>query len=196
MLFVGAWLGGLAFGFAKLFSYSQTAGLRSFANAHWPTGSKISRSPGKAALVIFAHPHCACSEATLGELDRLITHTTEKVENFVVFVQPEGFREDWTKQKLWQKAAALSHTKSMIDAEGAEAKVFGANTSGQTYLFDAEGKLLFAGGITPSRGHMGDNNGRTAVLDFASGRKSPVSETPVFGCALFSAKREVAGAKP
>lgn len=196
IIFLGAWLGGLAFGFAKLFTYAHTAGLRALASGHWPTTSQIQRSPGKGALVIFAHPQCPCSEATLGELDRLITRTTGQVDNFVVFVQPQNFRENWTKQKLWQKAAALSHTTSLVDPEGLEAKAFGAQTSGQAYLFDADGKLLFAGGITPSRGHMGDNNGRTAVLDFVAGRPNQISTTPVFGCALFSAQRELAGEKP
>ena len=36
---------------------------------------------------------------------------------------------------------------------------FGAETSGQTLLYDRDGRLLFSGGTTGSRGHDGDNAG-------------------------------------
>ncbi len=50
------------------------------------------------------------------------------------------------------------------DDDGAEAKRFGAETSGQTLLYDERGTLAFSGGITGSRGHAGDNAGRASLL--------------------------------
>jgi hypothetical protein len=71
------------------------------------------------------------------------------------------------------------------DVSGQEAKLFGAKTSGDVLLFGANGNLIFAGGITASRGHEGDNNGADAMLKaIDDSRRATVSTTPVFGCSL------------
>ncbi len=71
---------------------------------------------------------------------------------------------------------------------GQEAKLFGAKTSGDVLLFGANGKLIFAGGITASRGHEGDNPGADAMLKaLGESRRNKVTTTtatPVFGCSL------------
>jgi hypothetical protein len=53
-------------------------------------------------------------------------------------------------------------------------------------LYDGSGKLVFQGGITGSRGHVGDNNGAEAVLAFVNSKAVSVRVTPVFGCAISS----------
>jgi hypothetical protein len=52
-------------------------------------------------------------------------------------------------------------------------------------LYSPQGKLQFSGGITESRGHVGDNAGRAAVLA-ALTTDAPPEQTNafVFGCAL------------
>ncbi len=72
----------------------------------------------------------------------------------------------------------------MEDIQGREALRFGAATSGQTLLYDASGRLLFSGGITPARGHAGDNDGSDALLELLSGGSGRHHQTPVFGCSL------------
>ena len=67
-------------------------------------------------------------------------------------------------------------------------------TSGQTFLYDADGALLFSGGTTGARGHAGDNAGRAtllALLDEQDARHA--LDSPVFGCSLFAAGRSHAG---
>jgi hypothetical protein len=73
-----------------------------------------------------------------------------------------------------------------VDNGGEEAKRFGALTSGHFLLYRPSGELVFKGGITPSRGHRGDNAGLTAAVDWVTGGKSTTSETKPFGCALVS----------
>jgi hypothetical protein len=51
-------------------------------------------------------------------------------------------------------------------------------------LYAPTGKLLFSGGITASRGHEGDNVGRSAIVSFILNGHAPVNHTPVFGCSL------------
>ncbi len=64
------------------------------------------------------------------------------------------------------------------------AAAFGAETSGQVFLYDAQGSLRFSGGITESRGHVGDNAGRAAVEQLLQGKAPVKTRTPVFGCSL------------
>jgi hypothetical protein len=70
------------------------------------------------------------------------------------------------------------------DDEGREHARFGVETSGHVLLYDAAGKLMFSGGITPSRGHSGDNTGRDAVVRLLRHGGVERTKTPVFGCSL------------
>ena len=64
---------------------------------------------------------------------------------------------------------------------------FGAHVSGQVMVYDKEGKLVFQGGITESRGQMGDNAGRSAIEAQVNRGSSDRDRTLVFGCPLFDA---------
>ena len=74
------------------------------------------------------------------------------------------------------------------DLDGAEARRFGAETSGHTLLFDLDGNLLFSGGITQSRGHAGGNAGESAIVSLVNTRTADRARTLVFGCSLFDRK--------
>jgi hypothetical protein len=71
-----------------------------------------------------------------------------------------------------------------IDEGGAEARRFGAATSGQALLYDAAGRLVFSGGITPARGHSGDSAGRDAIIRWVERGTAPQKSAFVFGCSL------------
>jgi hypothetical protein len=47
---------------------------------------------------------------------------------------------------------------------------------------------MFQGGITISRGHSGDNPGRSAINALLHHELSNQIKTPVFGCSLFEAE--------
>ena len=90
------------------------------------------------------------------------------------------------------QACAVSPTVPFVhlidDPAGREANRFGARTSGLVALYGHDGRLLFRGGITVSRGHEGDNEGRRALLDLIQGNRSSCPrQTPVFGCPIFPA---------
>jgi hypothetical protein len=108
-----------------------------------------------------------------------------RLEAYVLFLKPAGFADDWEKTDLWQSAAGIKGVKPIVDYDGVEAHRFHAQTSGQTVLYDAEGRLLFSGGITVARGHAGDNAGRSAIVSLVNAKIAEKTETPVFGCPLF-----------
>ena len=62
-------------------------------------------------------------------------------------------------------------------------------TSGQVLLYQPSGRLAFSGGITPARGHSGDNPGSDAVLSLVRREARQADGVPVtcrvFGCPLF-----------
>ena len=70
------------------------------------------------------------------------------------------------------------------DQGGSEARRFAIEGSGHVLLYAPFREVAFQGGITGSRGHEGDNVGRSAIVSFILDGHSPVSHTPVFGCSL------------
>lgn len=116
-----------------------------------------------------------------------------RVTAYVLFLKPEGSSDDWEKTDLWQSAASIPDVKVIVDERGAEAHRFHASTSGQTVLYGSEGQLLFSGGITGSRGHSGDNAGRSAIVSLLHTGEAERSETFVFGCPLFDSDSECRG---
>jgi len=179
-----SWLVAVAAGLAVLWSYENAPGTPATPPDHWPAASSLRRLPGIATLVMLVHPRCPCSRASLEELDRLMAHIPGVLLAHVVFVKPAGLPEDWEQTDLWRRAAAIPGISLTRDDGGAEARLFGAATSGQTVVYDGDGRLLFGGGITAARGHEGDNAGRSAIVSLLASRGAAPTSTPVFGCSL------------
>ena len=136
---------------------------------------------------MLVHPQCVCSRASLTELAEILARADTRPKTYVLFLKPRGFADGWEKTDTWRAAAALPDVTVVRDDEGATAARFGAVTSGQTFLYDAGGRLVFSGGITGSRGHAGDNAGRASVVAILNRRESVLaSVTRVFGCSLFA----------
>ena len=135
--------------------------------------------------MVFAHPKCPCTEASVAELARIMETCPPTVTATVIFIQPQGVNEGWTKTRLWDAAGEIPRVRRVVDADGREARRFGAATAGRTLLYAANGELLFAGGITQARGHRGDNPGETAVVALLHGEPAAAQSTPTFGCPLF-----------
>jgi hypothetical protein len=113
-----------------------------------------------------------------------------RVTAYVLFLKPAGTSDNWEKTDLWQSAARIPGVNVVVDDGGVEARRFHAVTSGQTALYDDEGRLLFSGGITASRGHSGDNAGRSAIVSLLHAGEAERTETFVFGCPLYGASSE------
>ncbi len=172
-------------GFYKLLSYGATPGEAGEAPRFWPKESGLFLEQGMSRLVISLHPHCGCSRASLGELAIIMGKFKNKVSADVLFYSPSNISEDWVKSDLWYSAQSIPGVQTIIDQDGNKAKLFQAKTSGQTLLYDPQGKLIFSGGITSSRGHSGDNVGRDAITALLSGEKPDLQKTFVFGCQIF-----------
>jgi hypothetical protein len=179
-----------AAGFA-LSSYENRPGTSRGNPVQWPADSSLKIVKGRPALIMFAHPHCPCTRSSIGELNRLLTRVSTNISVQVVFMQPNIVPKDWTQTALWKSAAAIPGVTVLADSEGAEAKRFGAESSGYVVLYNEHGNLIFSGGITSARGHAGDNAGESAIIALLNNKNSNIRSTPVFGCGLLNRSKDL-----
>jgi hypothetical protein len=178
------WTAALAFGARALFKYETTPGRSDPVASSWPAASIVPQPADKATLVMLAHPRCPCTRASVAELAKIMAHVSGKANAYVLFVEPANAGADWDDTDLRRSAAAIPGVTVLTDENGIEAARFGAQTSGHTLVFDREGKLLFSGGITATRGHVGDNAGENAVLAALRQQTPDRVRTAVYGCSL------------
>lgn len=171
-------------GVVLLWDYSNKPGLPATAPSTWPANTLIQRDPNSPTFVMFAYPHCQCSEASISELNQIMAKIHSKLNTIIVFVTPKNPNNSWKDTALWSAAKLIPHAQIILDEGGLQANRFGAHTSGQVLLYDKLGHLVFSGGITTARGRLGDNPGKNAVISFMNEHRLDDSSTPVFGCAL------------
>ncbi len=145
------------------------------------------REKNRPTFLLFAHPRCPCTRASIAELARLVAQNQGRANFRVLFFQPLTQPREWAHSSLWEQAAQIPEVNVASISE-LDLQRFGVFTSGQTLLYDATGQMVFSGGITSARGHEGDNMGRTIVSEFLHGKMPPVAQTPVFGCLISDAE--------
>ena len=177
------WVAGVTTGLAILWSHENGPGPRAAAPAAFPAGSGLVRPHDRPVLIVALHPQCPCSRATVAELARLVARAAAPVDIHALIVAAPGLDERLVRSELWTAAAAIPGVRVRRD-DGTEARRFGARVSGQVLAYDASGALRFSGGLTGSRGHEGDNAGRSAVEALLGGRPHAATSF-VFGCLLF-----------
>lgn len=180
------WLVGLGIGMRTMLNYEDGPASAGLPPKMGPSESRIQRTLGLPTIVVMAHPRCPCTKATIGELALLMARLQNRVTATVVFVRPNGVPEKWEETDLWHDAQQIPGVRVKNDPGGKEAALFGAQASGQAVLYDAAGQLQFSGGITASRGHSGDNAGRSAIVGVVTiiVEKQNQRQTPVYGCYL------------
>jgi len=183
-LFVFVWMLGLAAGFGGLMAYQTRAGVAAVSPTEWPSGTDLPFDARRFNLVLFAHPKCPCTRATLDELEVVLNRRREKIRATLCVFDPAGVPPDWAETSLVRMARGMPGVNVVVDRNGSMAAKFGAMTSGQVVMFDREGRRVFSGGITGSRGEAGENLGRNFLLALAGGEICGAAPTAVYGCAL------------
>ena len=179
------WGGLVGLGLLALHSYESTPGRAGEPGLAWPASVDRMRAPGRANLVMFAHPRCPCTRASLAALADLVERSQGSAVVHVLFYQPPAGQAHWEQTELQRAAVALPGIRLHDDPGGTLAASFGAKTSGDVRLYDRAGKLVFAGGITAGRGQTGGNPGLAAVLAHLSGGSGARTSAPVFGCPIW-----------
>src|SRR5262245_15610327 len=76
------------------------------AAAKWPAVTALSLAEDRPTVVMFIHPRCPCTRASLNELEVLLTQFPKKFQAHVVCFQPPSADASWTNTDLWKQAAA------------------------------------------------------------------------------------------
>lgn len=171
------WFGACTAGFSLLSQYALTPGKAA------PSGGRLAAPRDGYLLSVFIHPLCPCSQATLSEMAVLLGQCPS-LSAELHFVKHHKLTYRVQDTALWQEAIRLPRTRLVVDADGGRASSLGAATSGQAFLADKNGDMIFSGGITGARGHAGDNMGSRTIRELAGGG-SRSATNPVFGCPLF-----------
>jgi hypothetical protein len=177
---IAAWLGLVASGFALWDRYDSTPAVECHSDSPPPS------SHAGWELVLFAHPHCPCTRASLNELAELARQARPSPIIRVVFVRPSDAPEGWERSELWHAAAAIPGVLVSCDSGGVEARCAGAKASGHLIVYDPLGRVALYGGITRGRGREGGSSARQAILTLLRGGEPAIRQSPVFGCELLT----------
>lgn len=183
------WVCAVIAGIALLIDYSAAPGTDAAPPPTWPAETAVTRHVSNSTLMMFVHPKCPCSNASLSELARVAARCHARMDLKVVFVKPQGAPSEWNQSPLKSKAEQIPRVQTIVDQDGRIAATFGVKTSGHCVVYDTDGKLLFSGGITAGRGHEGDSPGQSIIQAIAQGHTvDQAQQCATFGCALFSAQ--------
>lgn len=184
-LAIGFWAMGIGYGLHALYDHENRPGMMAAAPSVIPALDVLQFSQDKPRLLMFIHPQCPCTRASLRELDRLRSDIGQSKVDVAVVVMTGDAPQLQFANGLGMQAQQMTGIHVVQDPRGQLAASMGVWTSGQVLLYDAAGQLQFAGGITPSRGHEGNSIGRDMIRDIVlHDRKPDQPRTAVFGCAI------------
>lgn len=189
-----AWGAAVCAGMGVLVDHAVRPGPTGAVPALWPAASRVPGPGARPVLLMFAHPRCPCTRASLAALERTLARCPDCAAVTILVARPAGSDPSWDTAGLPILEAAVPGVAVMTDEGGAEALRFGARVSGHTVVYGRDGRLAYSGGITAARGHEGDNEGFAAVVALLSGRRAGRAVAPVFGCALSAAPAGEQGA--
>lgn len=172
-------------GYTGLIAYGGTPGRLGSSPSDWPNFAPLARMSNRPTLLVFIHPNCPCSQATLSELERLLAEIKNPVQLTILLTCPSNPEPSWSESSLARRCYGVPGAEVVIDSDGRMAERFAAaTTSGECILYAADGKRLFQGGITSGRGHEGESFGRIAIRSLLGGLAVERARQPVFGCEL------------
>jgi len=182
------WFGLTTCGLFALSQFAATPGAKLPRQIAWPAEVRLVPDPYRHNLVLFLHPRCSCSRATVDELAEVLATCPDRVTLHVLFYKPAGAPENWENTDTWQRINDFPRAQRYLDLDGQLAPQFDGRTSGKVMLYDPTGRLLFHGGITRARGHAGDNPGRRSIVSLLTGVDPELTSSPVFGCPLIESE--------
>ena len=183
---LAVWAVLLVLAFRPFVVYTFTPGPAAVPPATWPGESRFHPEPATPTLLVFSHPECPCTRATLAGVEQALARSPRGIRTVVFFVGSPGGPASRVGQGLIRTAQSLPGARLVRDIDGREAGLFHVFTSGQVLYYDAAGMLQFSGGITAARGHQGDNPGLSDLESVMEGRPGGPNclRAPVYGCLI------------
>src|SRR4051794_27195181 len=101
------WLAATVTTLVLIARYKATPGELGSAPDAWPGASAIQPTPGLANVVLFAHPQCPCTKASMTELARLADELGPTAAIHVVLVRPADAEVGFEEGTLADRARAI-----------------------------------------------------------------------------------------
>jgi hypothetical protein len=117
-------------------------------------------------------------------LERVLTRYPVQFDTQVWFIRPADADDEWEQSDLRSRVEKLPGVQCQWDANGSEARVFGARTSGHIVVYSPMGELMYQGGITTGRGNDVGTSLAEPLEAIANGDPVANRVGPVFGCPL------------
>jgi hypothetical protein len=179
------WFAACLAGIYAAMGYDYKPGGLGDARSGWPEGTTLEKRAGRPALLFFMHPRCGCTEASVRQLAKVAASRDAEVlvSCYVPAEAPD--RRAWAEGPTLRALRQIPKARIRFDPDGAEARRFGAETSGTVLVYDPAGREIFRGGITDRRGGEADNPGiQRLARVLTAGRRAAGAPTPVYGCPL------------
>lgn len=136
------------------------------------------------ALLVFAHPQCPCTQASLQNVERFHRDHPE-IRAELVLVIPKGAPKEFAEGPTLQWHRKNPWATLVRDEQGAMARSYGATTSGHVIYIDETGRTRFNGGVTRGRGLVGDSTALRNLYQAVSVNGAKLAQNgSVFGCSL------------
>src|SRR5262245_61059328 len=147
-----AWAALAVCGESYVLRYQRQPGERGHSSDHWPSRLQLGK---ELTLVMFLHPHCPCSKASITQLEKVMKAGHGTITAWVVLTKPNGAEPGWEQSELVKSAESIPDASVYVDDDAVETRLFGPVTSGHVLVYDPAGRLVFSGGLTPGRGEAG-----------------------------------------
>src|SRR5260370_1502519 len=82
------WLSVVGAGFTFVLNYQNLVGRVGVAPQHWPARTQIVPNPSGDTLIMFVHPQCPCTRASIEELNLLLARCPSRTSAQVWFFKP------------------------------------------------------------------------------------------------------------
>lgn len=130
------WVGGVTWlflagaGFLVLLNHAfEPARVGGPAPIKWPRSSALPGPGALPRLVMFVHPHCPCTLASLQELRAIAQQRQPHLEVQVVVLHSDELAEGWSEAETVRQVSHVPGASIFRDDHGAEAARFGAAAS-------------------------------------------------------------------
>src|SRR5829696_1264540 len=120
---IPVWGIGVLLGFYLLWVYAGSPGQAGAVAETWP--ADVPPDATRPTLILFAHPRCPCTRASVEQLARLTAKHPGAFTVQVVFWTPADAPAAWAETDLWRSAAAVPGVTVRADAGGREARKYG-----------------------------------------------------------------------
>ncbi|GIX00102.1 MAG: hypothetical protein KatS3mg111_3434 [Pirellulaceae bacterium] len=175
------WGSSIVWGVSRVLNYSFSG--------DYPTESspdavgEMATSTADFHVLVFVHPKCPCSMATIDNLGRLLPRCPANYAVTAIVFVPEGKDKEWaTETATFAALERLPHTRIEFDTGGTRIRQWNVRRSGHVIVKAPDGSVAFSGGITLERGHAGESLGTVSMMRVLMQQSPPARAVPVFGC--------------